>query len=63
MKNTFNIYEQKPKIETVINMAAMSLTSLGVIQITSGNLWGYVTILFAGGLEMFKYWGRERDLW
>ena len=55
--------EHKPVIETVINMAAIALTSYGVVQITTGNLTGYAPIIFAVGLEWFKYWGRNKDLW
>lgn len=50
----------KPTIETLINTAALALTSYGVVQITSGNWEGYLAIIFGMGLEFFKYWGRDK---
>ena len=56
--------QHKPIIETIINTAALALTSFGVIAITQNADWeGYLTILFAMGLEFFKYWGRQKELW
>ena len=50
-------------IETLINSVALSLTPLGVLQITQGNAWGYLMITFGVGLEFFKYWGRNKNYW
>jgi len=56
--------QHRPTIETVINMAAMSLTAFGVAQVTiNANPNGYVAIVVAVGLEFFKYWGRKRTYW
>ena len=55
--------KNKPIIETIINTSALAITAYGVVQITTGNQWGYVA-LFAGlGIEWFKYWGRKKQFW
>ena len=54
--------KNKPIIETMINTAALALTPLGVLQITAGNAWGYVMVMFGVSLEFVKYWGRN-NLW
>ena len=58
--------EHKPVIETIINTAAIALTATGtgwvVNGLTHGGL-GLCLILFAAGLEFFKYWGRKKELW
>ena len=56
-------HKSKPVIETLINTAAIALTSYGVLQATTGNYTGYLAIVVAVGLEMLKYWGRSKDLW
>ena len=53
----------KPMIETLINTAAIALTSFGVLQITLGDFKGYIAIVAAVGLEFFKYWGRKKEYW
>ena len=55
--------ENKPYIETIINSAALALTSLGVVQITNNKYIGFCCILFGVGLEFFKYWGRKASFW
>jgi hypothetical protein len=53
----------KEVIETIINSTALTLTSFGVISITSGKHIGYFAILFGVGLEFLKYWGRKNKYW
>ena len=59
----------KAVIETLINSLALSMTSLGmVILSTQEDGWallskGLILILFGVGLEWFKYWGRQKKLW
>ena len=53
----------KPVIETIINTAAIALTAYGTIQITSGNFWGYLAIAVGIGLELLKYYGRNKKYW
>lgn len=53
----------KPVIETLINSTALALFSYGTVQVTIGNLTGYLAILFGAGLEFFKYWGRNSSYW
>ena len=53
----------KATIETMINTAAIALTSFGTFEITKGNYFGFVVIMFAMGLEYFKYKGRKNRLW
>ena len=55
--------EHKPVIETIVNTAAIALSALGVVQVQSGDYLGLVLILFAAGLEFFKYWGRKTCFW
>lgn len=55
--------EHKPIIETMINTAALALTSYGVLQATSGNLWGYLALSFGFTLEFIKYYGRKKKAW
>jgi len=47
----------KPVIETMINSAALALTSIGVVWLTNSQYMGFCLIGFAVGLEFFKYWG------
>ena len=55
---------QKPVVETMINSAALALTSFGVLQVTSnGGFYGYVPIAFGMLLEFIKYYGRRKKLW
>ena len=61
--------KNKPIIETIINTAALSLTSFGVVSLTTNSDgWvlfckGFLLIILGAGLEFFKYWGRKRKLW
>ena len=63
--------KHKPVIETMINTAALALTSFGVLTITSSNgdltyaciAKGLILIAFGAGLEYFKYLGRFKNLW
>jgi hypothetical protein len=56
-------HEHKPVIETIINTAAIAISGYGIIQIQMHDYYGFICILFAAGLEFFKYWGRNKDLW
>jgi len=53
----------KPVIETIINTAAIALTAYGTLQVTTGNSIGFLSIGVGVGLEMLKYWGRNKNLW
>jgi hypothetical protein len=59
----------KPIIETLINTAALAMTSTGVIFMTnatsSNNLFirGVFMIVLGAFLEFFKYKGRDKKLW
>ena len=59
----------KPIIETLVNTAALALTSFGVITLTQDGhsgveqLKGIFLICFGMGLEYFKYKGRKKKLW
>lgn len=56
----------KATIETLINTAALALTSFAVLQLTTndGNfLKGLILLLVGMSLEFVKYWGRSKKLW
>ena len=54
----------KEIIETIINSTALTLTSLGVVKLsTTGESFGFILILFGMGLEFLKYYGRKKKLW
>ena len=53
----------KPLIETIINTSALSLTSFGVVQITSGKFYGFLVVSFGMLLEFAKYYGRKKRFW
>lgn len=55
--------KNKATIETMINTAALSLTSFGVLEITKNNYYGFLCVLFGMGLEFFKYYGRSKKFW
>ena len=55
--------KNKPVIETIINTAAIAMTTLGVIKVQGDQLVGLGYIIFAVGLEFFKYWGRRSEFW
>ena len=57
------VKDHKPIIETLINTAALALTSFGVQQICIGVVMGYLALLTGMGLEFFKYIGRQKKLW
>ena len=58
-----DIINNQPVIETIINSVALTMTSLGVVQLTNNNYLGLVCISFGIGLEFFKYWGRKKKYW
>lgn len=55
----------KAIIETMINTAALALTSFAVLQLTTGgNFWKGLILLSVGMiLEFIKYFGRSKKLW
>lgn len=56
----------RPVIETIINTVALALTSWAVLEITTTDgvcYHGYVALFVAMGLEYFKYFGRQKNLW
>lgn len=62
--------QNKPVVETMINTAALALTSFGVLSITSAGdltwqclLKGMIIISFGASLEFVKYQGRKKQLW
>ena len=55
--------QHKPVIETLINTAAIALSALGITQVQRGDYLGLCLIVFAAGLEWFKYWGRKEEYW
>ena len=57
------IKENKPLIETLINTAAIALSALGITNVNNGDYLGLVLVVFAAGLEFFKYWGRSKSYW
>jgi len=63
MKKKINQQANKPIIETLINTAAIALSALGITNVQSGDYMGLLLILFAAGLEFFKYWGRSKLYW
>lgn len=58
-----HIHENKPVIESIINTVAIAFTSYGVLQVTTGHMAGYLPIMFGVGLEMLKYYGRNKEYW
>jgi len=55
--------QHKPLIETMINTAALAISSMGVVMLSNQNYMGFCMIGFAAGLEFFKYWGRREEYW
>lgn len=57
--------DHKATIETMINTAAIALTTFAVYQLTNdGNfLKGLVLLAVGFGLEFIKYKGRQKKLW
>jgi hypothetical protein len=53
----------KPIIETLVNTAALALTTFGVAEIVKMNYYGFICLSFGMGLEYFKYQGRHKKLW
>ena len=68
-KEIENESKHKPIIETIINTAALTMTSWAVITLTqSSDGWQMyikaLILLFVGTcLEFFKYLGRKKKLW
>ncbi len=54
--------ENKPVIEAMINTVALALTSAGMYMLFDKDMFGFMLVLFAVGIEWFKYWGR-RTYW
>lgn len=56
---------KKEVIETIINSSALTLTSFGVLRMTTGGpaAWPVFCLLMGIGLEFVKYSGRKRKLW
>ena len=55
--------KHKPLIETLINTAALAMAAAGTNFAIQGQWYGMCLILFAAGLEFFKYWGRKHNYW
>ena len=55
--------EHKPIVETIINTSAIALSALGITRVQAGDYFGLCLIVFAAGLEFFKYWGRKKNYW
>lgn len=55
--------KNKPIIETMLNTAALAISSFGVVEITQGKYYGFLCVIFAAALEWFKYYGRHKDIW
>ena len=53
----------KPTIETIINTAAIALTTFGVNEIMKTNYYGFICLAFAMLMEWIKYFGRAKKLW
>lgn len=53
----------RPTIETIVNTAALAITSFGTALLLQRDYFGFLLILFGMALEFFKYWGRSKDLW
>ena len=61
--------ESKPVIETLINTAALALTSFAVVTLTTNSdgwvqiVKGLVLLSTGMSLEFLKYVGRKKKLW
>ena len=55
--------DNKPTIETIINTAALALTAAGTTFLINKDYFGFLLIIFGAGLEYYKYWGRNKELW
>jgi len=53
----------KPVIETLINTAALAITSFGTVCLLNRDWFGFLLIIFGASLEFFKYWGRKEKYW
>ena len=53
----------KATIETIVNTAAIALTTYGVSTIIQKEYYGFIVVIFGMILEFFKYWGRNKKLW
>jgi hypothetical protein len=54
----------KEIIETMINTTALTLTSYGVVLLTTNkDYFGFLIILFGMVLEFCKYFGRKKKIW
>ena len=55
--------DNKPTIETIINTTALALTAAGTTFLINKDYFGFLLIIFGAGLEYYKYWGRNKELW
>lgn len=55
--------DHKATIETMINTAALAITSYGTACLLMKDYFGFLLIVFGMGLEFFKYKGRQKQLW
>ena len=55
--------QNKPVIETIVNTAALALTTFAVQQILVEHYYGFLVLVVAMGLEYFKYYGRSKKIW
>lgn len=53
----------KPTIETLINTAAIALTTFAVQEIIKQNYYGFICLAIGMILEFSKYYGRKIKLW
>ena len=55
--------EHKPISETLLNTAAIALTTSGVIMCQARDMFGFLMIFCGASLEFLKYYGRKSRLW
>lgn len=55
--------KHKAAVETIINSAAIVISTAGTNDIVKGSYFGFLMVTFAVILEFFKYWGRSKKLW
>ena len=55
--------EHKAVIETMINSAAIVMSTTGTVMLLNKDWFGFALVSFAVILEFIKYVGRSRKLW
>ena len=61
--------DHKATIETMINTAALAMTSFSIYTLTQASdgweqwIKGLILLFVGFGLEFFKYKGRQKKLW